>query len=62
MLSRQMSKDTKEEATTHDDHDETPVDMLIRQGSLERQQPVKSMSKNSDEKGTVDLGPLFFLF
>ena len=64
MLSRQMSKDTKEEATTaaHDDHDETPVDMLIRQGSLEMQLPVKFMSKNSDEKGTVDLGPLFFLF
>ena len=63
MLSRQMSKDAKEEATTADDtvtnvdhdsdNDETPVDRLIRQGSLELQ-PVKSLSKNSDEKGTVE--------
>ena len=67
MLSRQMSKDTKDEElgdAVDDDDDnateaaETPVDRLIRQGSLDQQQlpPVKSLSKNNaDQQGIRDI-------
>ena len=75
ILSRQLSKDTKEEdlvdaAAADDDDDnagataETPVDRLIRQGSLDQQlPPVKSLSKNNaDQQGIRDRAMHFYSF
>ena len=74
ILSRQLSKDTKEEdlvdaAALADDDDnagaavETTVDRLIRQGSLDQQLPsVKSLSKNNaDQQGIRNRAMPFLL-